>query len=120
MKSFTYDQLPSRIVFSAGALSQVGTEVERLGATRVMLVHDAMTKLSADSVDSQLGPRLALRWDEVAQHVPVDLAMSKTRTFSIRFLLSLFSHGWAWAPTGSLPPPMDQKKRSALLDSTPI
>jgi maleylacetate reductase len=74
MKAFTYDQLPSRIVFSAGALAQVGAEVERLGASRVMLVHDAMTNSSADRVDAQLGPRLALRWDEVAQHVPVDLA----------------------------------------------
>ena len=74
MKAFTFDQLPSRIVFAAGAVSQVGAEVERLGASRVMLVHDAMTKSSADSVDDQLGARLALRWDEVAQHVPVELA----------------------------------------------
>jgi maleylacetate reductase len=74
MKPFAYDQLPSRIVFSAGALAQVGSEVERLGAARVMLVHDAMTQSAADEVGAQLGPRLALRWDEVAQHVPVELA----------------------------------------------
>jgi maleylacetate reductase len=74
MKSFTYDQLPSRIVFSAGARAQVGSEVERLGVERVMLIHDAMTRSAADEVDSQLGRRLALRWDEVAQHVPVELA----------------------------------------------
>ena len=40
MKPFTFDQLPSRIVFAPGALSQVGGEVQRLGAERVMLVHD--------------------------------------------------------------------------------
>jgi maleylacetate reductase len=74
MKPFTFDQLPSRIVFAAGALSQVGGEVQRLGAERVMLVHDAMTSASADAVAAQLGGRLALRWDDVAQHVPVELA----------------------------------------------
>jgi maleylacetate reductase len=74
MNSFTFDQLPSRIVFAPGALSQVGGEAERLGAERVMLVHDAMTGDWADAVESQLGGRLALRWNEVAQHVPVELA----------------------------------------------
>ena len=39
-----------------------------------MLVHDGMTNESADAVAAQLGDRLALRWDDVAQHVPVELA----------------------------------------------
>ena len=33
-----------------------------------------MTSKSADAVAAQLGDRLALRWDDVAQHVPVELA----------------------------------------------
>jgi maleylacetate reductase len=74
MKPFTFDQLPSRIVFAPGAVAQVGAEVGRLGADRVMLVHDAMTGQQADAVAGQLDDRLALRWDEVAQHVPVELA----------------------------------------------
>lgn len=74
MRPFTFDQLPSRIVFAPGALAQVGTEVDRLGAAHVMLVHDAATSESADRIAEQLGQRLALRWDEVAQHVPVELA----------------------------------------------
>jgi len=74
MKPFTFDQLPSRIVFAPGALAQVGAEVQRLGAERVMLVHDGMTTGSADAVAAQLDGRLAVRWNEVAQHVPVELA----------------------------------------------
>jgi maleylacetate reductase len=74
VQPFTFDQLPSRIVFAPGALAQVGTETERLGAERVLLVHDAMTGESANAVAAQLGDRLALRWNEVAQHVPVELA----------------------------------------------
>lgn len=74
MQPFTYDQLPTRIVFGAGALSQAGAEVERLGGERVMLIHSGMTRAAADDVAAQLGSRLALEWSEVAQHVPVDLA----------------------------------------------
>lgn len=74
MKPFTYDQLPARIVFGAGRLAEVGAEVERLGAQRVMLISDWATADAAAAITVQLGPRLALAWNEVAQHVPVDLA----------------------------------------------
>jgi len=74
MNPFTYDQLPARIVFGAGKLAEVGAEVERLGAQRVMLISDQATSMSAEKIRGQLQGRLALGWDEVAQHVPVDLA----------------------------------------------
>jgi maleylacetate reductase len=74
MKPFTYDQLPARIVFGAGRLAEVGAEAERLGAQRVMLVSDQAITALADNVAAQLGARLAVRWSEVIQHVPVDLA----------------------------------------------
>ena len=74
MKPFTFEQLPARIVFAPGALSSVGDEVERLGVALVMLISDAATASQADAVASQLGTRCVLRWDEVAQHVPVELA----------------------------------------------
>jgi maleylacetate reductase len=74
MNPFTYDQLPARIVFGAGRLKEVGAEVERLGLQRVMLISDWATAAAAATVTDQLGPRLVLPWDEVAQHVPVELA----------------------------------------------
>jgi maleylacetate reductase len=74
MNPFTYDQLPARIVFGAGRLSEVGAEVERLGGRRVMLISDGAATDPAGVVTKQLGSRLALAWDEVAQHVPVELA----------------------------------------------
>ena len=74
MNPFTYDQLPSRIVFGAGRLAEVGAEVERLGGQRAMLISDWATAEAAAAVTAQLGSRLVLAWDEVAQHVPVDLA----------------------------------------------
>jgi maleylacetate reductase len=71
---FTYDQLPARIVFGAGRLAEVGAEVERLGGQRVMLISDGQAAPTAAVITEQLGSRLALAWDEVAQHVPVELA----------------------------------------------
>jgi maleylacetate reductase len=61
-------------VFGAGCLSQVGAEVERLGARKVMLIADGQATKPGSMIAGQLGTRLALTWDEVAQHVPVDLA----------------------------------------------
>ncbi len=74
MNPFIYDQLPARIVFGAGRLKEVGAEVERLGLQRVMLISDWATASAAATITEQLGPRLVLAWDEVAQHVPVELA----------------------------------------------
>jgi maleylacetate reductase len=74
MKPFTFDQLPARIHFAPGSLAAVSDEVEQLGAAQVMLINDAATATQADLVAEQLGVRCALRWDEVAQHVPVELA----------------------------------------------
>ena len=74
MNPFTYDQHPARIVFGPGRLAEVGAEVERLGGQRAMLISDWAASASAAAVTAQLGSRLVLAWDEVAQHVPVELA----------------------------------------------
>lgn len=74
MNPFVYDQFPGRIVFGAGRLAEVGAEVERLGGRRAMLISDWATADAAADITRQLGDRLVLAWDEVAQHVPVDLA----------------------------------------------
>ncbi|MEQ1702288.1 MAG: iron-containing alcohol dehydrogenase, partial [Ilumatobacteraceae bacterium] len=74
MEPFVFSQLASRMVFGAGAMRQVGAECAGLGVSRVMLVHDAMAAPSADHIAAQLGETMVLRWHEVAQHVPVELA----------------------------------------------
>jgi maleylacetate reductase len=74
MNPFTYDQLPARIVFGPGRLAEVGAEVERLGGRKVMLISDWAAAAAASEVAGQLGSHLVLPWDEVAQHVPVELA----------------------------------------------
>ena len=74
MEPFTYESLPGRVVFGPGRVSEVTAEVDALGRERVFLVVDGQAKALGDAVAEDLGPRLARRWDEVAQHVPVELA----------------------------------------------
>ena len=71
--AFTYEQLPQRVVFGAGRRRQLADEVDRFGR-HVFLVSDGAAKETADELAEALGDRVALRWDDVVQHVPVDLA----------------------------------------------
>jgi maleylacetate reductase len=71
---FQYTSHPGRVVFGPGRVSEVAAEVDRLGANRVFLIADGQAKAVADDVAAQLGSNVAGRWDEVIQHVPVELA----------------------------------------------
>jgi len=74
MNRFTYESLPGRVVFGAGRVAEVAVEVDALGGTRVFLISDGAAKALGDAVAEQLGTRVAARWEEVVQHVPVELA----------------------------------------------
>lgn len=71
---FDYSSHPSRVVFGPGRISEVPVEVDRLGVSRVFLIADAQAKDLADDTAAGLGSRIAGRWHEVIQHVPVELA----------------------------------------------
>ena len=72
MKAFTYDTLPGRVVFGVGAIAGLPDEVERLGASRVLIVTDPMTKPVADELAEHLGGRFAAVFSDVQQHVPIE------------------------------------------------
>jgi alcohol dehydrogenase class IV len=71
---FTYEALPGRVVFGVGSVRDVADELGRLGVHHAFLIADAQAKTIADDVVAALGTTVAQRWDEVAQHVPVELA----------------------------------------------
>ena len=71
---FTYEALPARVVFGVGSVGDVPGELARLGARRAFLIADAQAKTIADDVAAALGATVVARWDEVAQHVPMELA----------------------------------------------
>jgi alcohol dehydrogenase class IV len=75
MRTFTYDALPGRVVFGAGAArSSLAAEVDRLGASRVLVIAAPAEAALADELTGPLGDRVAGRFAEVRQHVPVEIA----------------------------------------------
>jgi len=73
VNAFVYESQPGRVVFGFGAQAQIGDEVARLGAARVLLLSSPSATAPADALHAALGP-VVLRWTEVAEHVPVELA----------------------------------------------
>jgi maleylacetate reductase len=72
VEPFTRQALPGRVVFGAGSLDRLSDEVDRLGASRPLIVADAM---AAPMVRlRELLPNAVGTWDEIRQHVPVELA----------------------------------------------
>jgi maleylacetate reductase len=71
--SFDHVTLGQRVRFGAGrAAGAVAEEVALIGAKRVMLIAAPEEQAIADAVTA--GIRIAARFDEVVQHVPVELA----------------------------------------------
>jgi alcohol dehydrogenase class IV len=73
MNAFVHESLPGRVVFGLGAQADIATEVARIGADRVLLLSSPSATAAADALHAALGD-VALRWTEVAEHVPVELA----------------------------------------------
>ena len=71
MQSFTYDALPGRVVFGAGAFGRVPEELDRLGPRRVLVIADRSGSAWADQLVERLGPRVAAQIREVRPHVPI-------------------------------------------------
>jgi maleylacetate reductase len=70
---FVHDTLPQRVCFgSSEAAAQLTAQVSELGATRVMLIAAKSEMHLADTVAA--GLPVALRHDDVAMHVPVEVA----------------------------------------------
>jgi maleylacetate reductase len=75
VKTFEYEANPSRVIFGVGYLDRVAEEVRRFGFARVFLAHDPTSAASAAKLVGDLASFANVRvWDQVAQHVPIDLA----------------------------------------------
>lgn len=70
---FVHDTLPQRVCFGSGQASEfLKTEVESLGASRVMVIASQRDTGLVDTLVKDLP--VALRHDEVVMHVPVEVA----------------------------------------------
>ena len=73
---FTYNALPSRVIFGAGARRQVGEELERLGITRAIVLSTPEQSLLAGDFAKLIGGRAAIIYPGAAQHTPVAVTLS--------------------------------------------
>lgn len=64
--------MTARVVFGAGSLGRLGTEIDALGLTRALLVTTPRRDATVESVRAALGHRLAGTCDIAAMHVPAD------------------------------------------------
>jgi len=74
MHDFTYEALPSRVVFGAGSLQQLAREIERLGAKRALVLCTPEQAAMAQRVAELLGERAAGIFAKAVMHVPIESA----------------------------------------------
>ena len=74
MDRFVYTASPSRIVFGADSIDQLPAEIERLGATRALVLCTPNQRGQAQAIADRLPGRIAGIFDEAAMHVPIETA----------------------------------------------
>lgn len=93
MRSFTYEALPGRVVFGAGASRKdLAEEVDRLGSSRVLLIATEGEKALAEELAGPLDDRSAGIFTNVKPHVPLEVAeeaRDRARELGVDCLLSI-------------------------------
>ncbi len=76
MNSFTFDAQASRVVFGEGCFTQIAHEIDRLGASRVMLVCTPGRSSLAQRARELIGANVVEVFNRAVPHVPQDIAAS--------------------------------------------
>lgn len=74
MKSFAFDAYPGRVVFGAGAIHHLLREVERLGASRGLVLSTPQQAELASDLSMRLGERSVGIHPHAVMHVPIEVA----------------------------------------------
>jgi alcohol dehydrogenase class IV len=74
MDRFVYTASPARIVFGANSIDRLPAEIERLGATRALVLCTPNQRGQAQAIADRLPGRIAGIFDEAAMHVPIETA----------------------------------------------
>lgn len=73
MIAFTCEALPGRTIFGAGAIRQLGEEVDRIGSRALVISTPGQMRLSGRNI-KKLGKRIAGIFNGAAMHVPRSIA----------------------------------------------
>lgn len=93
MRSFTYDQLPARVVFGVDtARTALVPEVDRLGARRVLAIASTRDSARVAAVLAPLRERVVGTFTQVREHVPLataEAARAAAKTADADLLLAI-------------------------------
>jgi alcohol dehydrogenase class IV len=76
MLSFVYQMLPARVIFGAGCLEQLPEEIERLGASKALVLATPEQRQSGADLAARLGARAVGLFDRAVMHVPIETAQA--------------------------------------------
>ena len=71
MQNFTYQTAPMRVIFGAGTLGQLPSELARLGISRALILATPNQVQQASHVAAMLGERAAGVFAQAEMHTPV-------------------------------------------------
>jgi maleylacetate reductase len=74
MLSFVYQMQPSRVIFGAGCLARLPEEIERLGASKALVLSTPEQRQSGIEMLERLGTRGAGLFARAVMHVPIETA----------------------------------------------
>ena len=80
---FTYETLPTRVIFGEGKLGQLATEIERLGARRALVLSTPQQEDWAQKIATSLGEKSAGVFAGATMHTPVavtETAVERVKT----------------------------------------
>ncbi len=73
-REFSYEPLPGRVVFGAGARARLPEEADRVGIRRILVLSTPEQRDTAEAVAASLGDRVAGIFPRAVMHVPIDVA----------------------------------------------
>ena len=74
MRDFIYVGQPQRVVFGAGSLARLASEIDTLGARRAVVLSTPEQRPQAERVVELLGDKAAGIFDRAVMHVPIETA----------------------------------------------
>ena len=76
IEAFEAVSWPGRVIFGAGSVDRVASELRSLDAHRVLIVHGTSGLAAAERVSESLGQSAIGTFEDVRQHVPADAAVA--------------------------------------------
>lgn len=92
MRNFVYNSHPGRILFGQGRIADLGSELERLGASRVLAISTPEQAEMAQRAADLAGGRCVATYTGAAMHTPVEVteaAMEVVRAHDVDALIAI-------------------------------